>query len=213
MALVLRENLTFDQAHCVVESSSDLDSTGKPKNLYMKGIFVQGGVKNHNQRFYPVNEIRSAVDQLNESIRRGESVLGEADHPSDLNINLDRVSHMITEMYMEGPNGIGKLKILPTPMGMICRTILENGGKLGVSSRGQGNLNERTGEVSGFQMITVDIVARPSAPEAYPVPVYEALNMRRGAIIEDLAKSRIHDSNVQKHLTKELMDFIRSLKA
>lgn len=213
MTLVLRENLTFDQARCIVESSTELDGAGKPKDLFMKGIFVQGGVKNHNQRYYPVNEIRSAVDLLNETLRRGESVLGEADHPSDLNINLDRVSHMITEMYMEGANGIGKLKIIPTPMGMICRTILESGGKLGVSSRGQGNLNERTGEVSGFQMITVDIVARPSAPEAFPVPVYEALNMRRGAIIEDLARSSVHDVRAKNYLTKELTDFIRSLKA
>ena len=114
MALILTERMNFDETQCLVEGGG-LNESGKPKDLYMRGIFVQGGVKNHNQRVYPVSEIRHAVDQIDETLRRGESVLGEADHPEELNINIDRVSHMITEMYMEGGNGMGKLKILPTP--------------------------------------------------------------------------------------------------
>lgn len=212
MALILTERMNFDEAKCVVEAGEQgLD--GKSKDLFMRGIFVQGGVKNHNQRVYPVNEIRMAVDSINETLRRGESVLGEADHPEELNINIDRVSHMITEMYMDGPNGMGKLKILPTPMGNIVRTLLENGVKLGVSSRGSGNVNDR-GEVSEFEIVTVDIVARPSAPEAYPKAVYEALNMRRrGAVIEDLAHAVKHDPKAQGHLAKELLNWINNLKA
>ena len=178
----------------------------------MRGIFVQGGTKNHNQRVYPVNEIRMAVDSINDTLRRGESVLGEADHPEELNINIDRVSHMITEMYMDGPNGMGKLKILPTPMGNIVRTLLENGVKLGVSSRGSGNVDDR-GNVSDFEIVTVDIVARPSAPEAYPKAVYEALNRRRGAVVEDLANAVKHDPKAQGHLAKELLNWIHNLKA
>src|SRR6056300_182771 len=85
------------------------------KSLYMEGIFIQGGVKNQNQRVYPVNEISKAVQTLQEKIKNGFTVLGEADHPDDLNINLDRVSHMITNMSMKGNDGIGKLKMLPTP--------------------------------------------------------------------------------------------------
>lgn len=212
MALVLTEKMNFDEAKCLVEGGG-LNEAGKPKDLYMRGIFVQGGVKNHNQRVYPISEIRSAVDQVNETLRRGESVLGEADHPEELNINIDRVSHMITEMYMEGGNGMGKLKILPTPMGNIVRTLLENGVKLGVSSRGSGNVND-IGEVSDFEIVTVDVVARPSAPEAYPKAVYEALNMRgRGPVIEDLAHAVINDPNAQSHLAKELLNWINNLKA
>jgi hypothetical protein len=177
----------------------------------MRGIFVQGGVKNHNQRVYPVHEIRDAVNQVNDVLRRGESVLGEADHPEELNINIDRVSHMITEMYMEGANGMGKLKILPTPMGNIVRTLLENGVKLGVSSRGSGNVNEG-GEVSDFEIITVDIVARPSAPDAYPRAVYEALTHRRGPIVDDLAHAVKHDPTAQSFLAKELLGWINNLK-
>jgi hypothetical protein len=212
MALILTEKFSFDQAQILVEGGGT-NEAGKPKDLYMRGIFIQGGTKNHNQRVYPVNEIRSAVDQLNECLRRGESILGEADHPEELNINLDRVSHMITEMYMDGPNGIGKLKVLPTPMGNIVRTLLESQVKLGVSSRGSGNVTNN-GEVSDFEIVTVDVVARPSAPEAYPRAVYEAFNRhRRGPVVEDLAEAVRHDPKAQKHLQTELLDWINNLKA
>ena len=157
MALYLRENLTFDRANMVVESIHE-EGTDL-KTLYMKGIFIQGGVKNANERIYPVNEIENAVDTLNKQISEGYSVLGEVDHPDDLKINLDRVPHMITSMWMDGANGFGKLKILPTPMGQLVRTMLESGVKLGVSSRGSGNVNDMDGRVSDFEIITVDIVA------------------------------------------------------
>ena len=164
MALYLKENLTFDRAQMVVESEGE----GNGKSLYMKGIFIQGGVKNANERIYPVSEIESAVHTLNEQITNGYSVLGEVDHPDDLKINLDRVSHMITSMWMDGANGFGKLKILPTPMGELVKTMLQSGVKLGVSSRGSGNVNDLDGKVSDFEIVTVDIVAQPSAPNAYP---------------------------------------------
>ena len=128
--LSLRETLTFDQAKIVVESKDENNG----KSLYMKGICIQGGVKNANQRVYPVSEISRAVSTLNDQITGGYSVLGEVDHPEGLNINLDRVSHMLTDMWMEGPNGYGKLKILPTPMGKLVETMLQSGVKLGVSS-------------------------------------------------------------------------------
>ena len=175
--LQLRETLTFDQAGIVVESKDENNG----KSLYMKGICIQGGVKNANQRVYPVNEIQRAVSTLNDQIKGGYSVLGEVDHPEGLNINLDRVSHMVNEMWMDGPNGYGKLKVLPTPMGALVKTMLESGVKLGVSSRGSGNVSEDgSGKVSDFEIITVDIVAQPSAPGAYPKPIYEHLMNTNG---------------------------------
>jgi hypothetical protein len=204
--LLLRENLSYDNAHIRLEHQED--ETGR-KNLFMSGIFVQGGVKNHNQRIYPVNEIRRAVEDLNKQIAQW-GVQGELDHPPELNINLERVSHVITEMYMDGPNGVGKLRILPTPMGNIARTLLENGVKLGVSSRGSGNVDN--GNVSDFEMVTVDLVARPSAPDAYPIPVYESMRTRRGKVIEDLAESVRHDPKAQKHLRKELLSWFDNLR-
>jgi hypothetical protein len=209
MALYLRENLTFDRASMVVESAGE----GSLKSLYMKGIFIQGGVRNANERVYPVSEIESAVNTLNEQIKEGHSVLGEVDHPDDLKINLDRVSHMITNMWMDGPNGFGKLKILPTPMGQLVSTMLESGVKLGVSSRGSGNVDDGSGRVSDFEIVTVDIVAQPSAPNAYPKAIYEGLmNMRHGHRMLDIAKDAQSDKKVQRYLKDEMVRLIKDLK-
>lgn len=210
MSLILTERLTFDQAGIVLETVQSEKDNAK-KSLYMSGIFVQGGVRNHNQRVYPVREIASAVNNINDLLSRGESILGECDHPEELTINLDRVSHIITKMWMDGSSGMGKLKILETPMGNIIRTLIEADVKLGVSSRGVGNVDDK-GEVSQFEMITVDIVAKPSAPNAYPKPVYESRISRRGRIIEDLANAVSHDPKAQKYLHRELLEWINNLK-
>ena len=203
----LRENLTFDQAQVVLESAND------GKDLYMKGICIQGGVKNANQRVYPVSEISDAVGSLNEQISKGNSVLGEVDHPDDLKINLDRVSHMIESMWMDGPNGYGKLKILPTPMGNLVKTMLDSGVKLGVSSRGSGNVAESSGHVSDFEIVTVDVVAQPSAPNAYPTAIYEGLlNMRHGHKVLEMARESNGNARVQKYLKDEVVRLIKDLK-
>ncbi len=204
----LRESLSFDQARMIVESAEE------GKNLYMKGICIQGGVRNANQRVYPVNEISRAVNTLNDQISGGYSVLGEVDHPEGLNINLDRVSHMITEMWMDGPNGYGKLKILPTPMGQLVRTMLESGVKLGVSSRGSGNVSEDgNNTVSEFEIITVDVVAQPSAPGAYPTPIYEHLMNTRGGYKAILTSKEVQgDKKAQKYIAESLLNIISRLQ-
>tara|TARA_B100001989_G_scaffold244072_1_gene212409 strand:- start:486 stop:1106 length:621 start_codon:yes stop_codon:yes gene_type:complete len=203
----LRENLSFDQANIVLENANE------GKDLYMKGICIQGGVRNANQRVYPVDEIGRAVKTLNEQISGGYSVLGEVDHPEGLNINLDRVCHMVTEMWMDGPNGYGKLKILPTPMGQLVRTMLESDCKLGVSSRGSGNVVEGSGEVSDFEIITVDVVAQPSAPGAYPTPIYEHLmNARGGYKAYELAQATKEDTKAQRYLKESLVNIINRLQ-
>jgi hypothetical protein len=209
MSLHLREHLTYDQARMKI-----LHEGENGKDLYMKGICIQGGIKNANQRVYPVNEIGKAVKTLNDQISSGYSVLGEVDHPDDLKINLDRVSHMITEMWMDGPNGYGKMKILPTPMGQLVKTMLESGVKLGVSSRGSGNISEYgNGEVSDFEIITVDVVAQPSAPGAYPTPIYEHLmNTKGGNMAKGLAAEVRNDARAQKHLKDALTNIIKDLK-
>lgn len=195
----------------VVEGISD-SSTNK-KSYFMEGIFIQGDVKNHNGRVYPRQEIERAVKSLNERINGGLSILGEVDHPSNLQINLDRVSHVITEMRMNGANGVGKLKVIEEmPMGRICKTLLENGIKLGVSSRGTGEV-DYNGSVKGFDIVTVDIVAQPSAPDAYPKAVMEALEYyNKGNLIIDLAKSSEYDPRAEKYLKSAVINFINDLK-
>ncbi len=198
--------MSFDNAHI------ELVEAAGGKDLFMKGIFIQGDVKNQNQRVYPITEINHAVHQINERIQGGETVLGELDHPEELSINLDRVSHIIEDMTMVGKDGHGSLKIIPTPTGQIVRTLLESGAKLGVSSRGSGNVGS-DGSVSEFEIITVDIVAQPSAPNAYPKTIYESLfNMRGGQTMYDLAADATHDKVAERYLAKDIAKFIKDLK-
>ena len=178
----------------------------------MSGICIQGDIRNQNQRIYSSREIDKAVQSLNEQVSSGYSVCGEVDHPEDLKINLDRVSHMITKMWMDGPNGYGKLKILPTPMGQLVQTMLESGVKLGVSSRGTGEV-DGNGNVTGFEIVTVDVVAQPSAPGAYPTPVYEHLmNTQGGYKATKLAEEVKGDKKAQQYIAESLKNIILGLK-
>lgn len=181
------------------------------KDLFMAGLFIQGDTKNQNGRVYPKSEIERAVESVRARLGTGETVLGELDHPEELQINLDRVSHIITDMSVDGSDGLGKLKIIDTPMGNIARSLLKAGAKLGVSSRGSGNVNE-SGKVSDFDIVTVDIVAQPSAPDAYPKTIYESLfNMRGGEVIFNTAAAVTHDISAEKHLMNQITGFIREL--
>jgi hypothetical protein len=204
----LRENLSFDQAKMVVET----DEAHGGKSLYLKGICIQGDKRNQNQRVYPAREIARAVKTLNDQIAGGYSVLGEVDHPDDLKINLDRVCHMVTDMWMDGADGHGKLKILPTPMGELVKTMLQAGVKLGVSSRGSGDV-DHDGHVKDFEIITVDVVAQPSAPGAYPTPIYEHLmNYQGGYRSLRIAKEVQGDPKAQKYLKESLLKIISGLQ-
>jgi len=207
----LKEHLNFVQAKIRVLAEDAPDGTGK--NLYMEGICIQGGVKNANERVYPVHEIANAVKTINEQLESGYSVLGEVDHPDDLKINLDRVSHTIDKMWMDGPCGYGKLRILPTPMGQLVKTMLDSGVKLGVSSRGSGNVDDRSGHVSDFEIVTVDVVAQPSAPNAYPRAIYEGLmNMKYGHKVLEIAREAGSDNKVKRYLKDEIARLIKDLK-
>ena len=208
MKHTLSEHLSFDQAKIVLES----EDVGGKKSLHLNGICIQGDIRNANQRIYSSQEIGKAVKTLNEQISGGYSVLGEVDHPQDLKINLDRVSHMITKMWMDGPNGYGKLKILPTPMGQLIQSMLEAGVKLGVSSRGSGEV-DGSGNVQGFEIITVDVVAQPSAPGAYPTPVYEHLmNTLGGNKALNISREVQGDPKAQKYIAESLVKIIKDLK-
>lgn len=181
------------------------------KDLVMAGLFIQGEVKNQNGRVYPKEEIRNAVESVRQRLSKGETVLGELDHPEELQINLDRVSHIITDMHCDNADGMGKLKIIDTPMGNIARSLLKAGAKLGVSSRGSGNVNE-SGRVSDFDIVTVDIVAQPSAPDAYPKTIYESLfNMRGGEVLFNTASAVTHDKSAERHLMNQITNFINEL--
>ena len=212
MSKYLRETLTYNQAKVELVTEDIGDGSGG-KSLYMKGICIQGDKRNANERVYPTREIARAVDTITEQIKNGLSVLGEVDHPDDLKINLDRVSHCMEGMWMNGADGYGKLRILPTPMGQLVKTMLDAGVKLGVSSRGSGNVNDANGHVSDFEIVTVDVVAQPSAPNAYPTAIYESLmNMKYGHKVFEIAKEVGQDNKVQRYLKEEVKRLIKELK-
>lgn len=204
-SLVLVEDLTPNQANIIEESSTD------GKDTYLSGIFMQAEVQNGNGRNYPLEEITNAVTAIQGQIEEGHFIAGELNHPNDLSINLERVSHIITNIHMEGNNAIGKAKLLNTPMGVLAKNLMEGGLRLGVSSRGTGQVNE-SGEVSDFNFITLDIVATPSAPEAFPEGIRESLEVyEKAPEILKLSEAVVNDESAQKYLTKEIKAFIETL--
>ena len=183
------------------------------KTLYIEGVFLQSNLKNRNGRVYPREIMAKEVARYTTEQIDKKRALGELGHPDGPSLNLDRVSHMITSLREDGDNWIGKAKILETPMGQLVKTMIQGGVKLGVSSRGSGNVNESTGKVADFEIVTVDVVAQPSAPNAYPVAIYEGLlNMRGGHKVLDMAREASGDAKVQKYLKEEMIRLIRDLK-
>jgi hypothetical protein len=186
--------------------ASLVESQDGSKNIFLSGRFMTGGEKNGNGRIYPVDEIQKVVEGAMARIKSGESLMGELNHPDNLSINLANVSHVITELKMDGSFAIGKAKILNTPAGNIAKGLLEGGVRLGVSSRGTGNVVE--GNVSDFNLVTVDIVATPSGPGCYPDMVRESMEDTK---ILSLAEAVIHDPKAQKYFKSEMEKFIANV--
>jgi len=169
------------------------------KSHYIKGIFMQAETKNRNGRLYPINVLDSEVNRYNENYVQKKRAFGELGHPEGPNINLDRVSHMITDLRKEGTNFVGKAKIMDTPYGKIVKSLIDEGANLGVSSRGMGSLkpNRDTQIVQDdFHLATAaDIVADPSAPNAFVEGIMEGKEW-----VWDNGK--IHEVQVQQYKTQ-----------
>lgn len=152
------------------------EKTGK-KDMYIEGIFLQAEIKNRNGRMYPLDVLENEVKRYSNEVIKSNRAYGELGHPSGPSINLDRVSHIITELKRDGNNFTGKAKITETPMGNIARGIMESGGQLGVSSRAMGSLKESRGVMvvqNDLKLSTAaDIVADPSAPDAFVKGIME----------------------------------------
>lgn len=208
---ILNEVISPNEVNCKVllEAASD---PSKPKTMYFQGIFVQAEIKNQNGRIYPLSEIRNAVNDINDRIKSGYSILSTSDHPVDtIETSISDVCGNIEKMWMDGNNGMGKMRILPTPVGNIVRTLLENDIKLGCSSRGTGEIGYN-GVVENYQIQTVDIVTTPSGPDCYPVPVLESMRNRRyGKEITKLSHAMTEDQKAQRYLMNELNSWLTEL--
>lgn len=226
MALKLITETTHDIKSLIVEAK---DAPGH-KAYYIEGIFMQGAVKNQNGRIYPTGVLNKEVQRYTaENIAR-KRAFGELGHPESPTVNLDRVSHMITEMKQDRDNFIGRAKVMVhTPMGAIVKALIDEGAELGVSSRGLGSLKETSGGMevqSDYYFSAMDIVADPSAPDAFVRGIMEGKEWvwESGALKErelvEMARivDSAHGSNVpaavkQETLVKTFGDFMLALRS
>ena len=207
-----------------VQLVSEAKETGG-KDYFIEGIFLQANIKNRNGRMYPVNVLEKEVKRYSEEVIGKNRAFGELGHPSGPSINLDRVSHIITELYRDGDNFMGKAKISKTPMGEIARGIMESGGQLGVSSRAMGSLKEEKGVMvvqNDLRLSTAaDIVADPSAPDAFVNGIMEGVEWIYDPIKDTWLEQKLEDTkkmihNMSKSKLEEqrmaiLEDYIASL--
>ena len=195
------------------------------KSLYIEGVFLQGNIKNRNGRMYPMETLRKEVARYNESNIQSGRALGELGHPDGPTVNLDRVSHKIVSLKESGSNFIGKAKILSTPMGKIASSLIDEGVKLGVSSRGIGSLqmNKEGCNIVGndFMLATAaDIVADPSAPDAFVEGIMEGKEWiwDGGILREKLAEQTqrkintlVDQKRLEEHKLSLFNDFLSNL--
>ena len=191
------------------------------KNYKIRGVFMQADIKNRNGRVYPMEVLEKEVQRYNKKFINENRAYGELGHPDGPTVNLERVSHMVTELYPDGKNFIGEAKILKTPMGEIVKNLMDEGAKLGVSSRGMGSLDQRNGANyvrDDFYLATAaDIVADPSAPDAFVEGIMEGKEWvwNHGALVEaHLAKLK-KEFDVKEHkrqTNKEALEFAKFLK-
>tara|TARA_X000001316_G_C921541_1_gene35989 strand:- start:395 stop:1030 length:636 start_codon:yes stop_codon:yes gene_type:complete len=189
------------------------------KNYKIKGIFMQADIKNRNGRVYPQGILQKEVERYNQKYINEKRAFGELGHPEGPTVNLERASHMITSLTPDGKNFIGEAKILETPMGKIVKSLMDEGAKLGVSSRGMGSLEQKNGANyvrDDFYLATAaDIVADPSAPNAFVQGIMEGKEWvwNHGSIIEaelTLMKERINKTK-DKEAALEFAKFLKLL--
>ena len=194
---------------------------GGGKNYKIKGIFLQADIKNRNGRVYPMEILEKEVSRYNKKFINENRAYGELGHPEGPTVNLERVSHMGTELYPDGKNFVGEAKIMETPMGKIVKNIMNEGGKLGVSSRGMGSLNQKNGANyvrDDFYLATAaDIVADPSAPNAFVEGIMEGKEWvwNNGALIESELVELRRKFDVKKRnrdVKVEALEFAKFLK-
>jgi hypothetical protein len=198
----------------ITECSQDVEYIveGKAKEQYIKGIFMQSDIQNQNGRVYPFSVLQKEVKKYNNKFVKESRALGELGHPSGPTINLDRVSHIITELYEEGKNFIGKAKIMNTPNGKIVKNLIESGVRLGVSSRGLGSVKANKSGVNevqkDFVLSTVDIVSDPSAPEAFVNGIMEGREFSITGEIEYDIRNEIRNT-VSKKLDEKKIELFQ----
>ena len=205
--------------NCLIEKKED-----GTKKFYIEGVFAQSEAKNRNGRIYPKKIMENAVAKYVDTQVSQNRAVGELNHPEGPTVNLDKVSHLITDLHWEGNDVVGKASILDTPMGQIVKGLLEGGVNLGVSTRGMGSLVERGGAMyvkDDFTLSTIDIVQDPSAPNAFVNGIMEGVewNWSNGVLIpQEICEEQETENNCTPRVgsyaeqTREFKNFLSSIK-
>ena len=194
---------TLEDVQYILEESDNGN-----KNYYIKGIFMQAEQKNRNGRVYPIGTLRNEVQRYSDAYVKNNRAFGELGHPDGPQINLERVSHMITSLEEDGNNFIGKAKVMDTPYGNIVKNLMKEGAKLGVSSRGMGSLKSQAGanvvQPDFYLATAADVVADPSAPNAFVEGIMEGKEWiwNNGVLQERLIDS--YQKEIEKTSSKDL---------
>ena len=213
---LISEHIDHDTNYLIEQD----EKSGK-KNYKIKGIFMQADIKNRNGRMYPKEILMKEVNRYNKEYVNENRAFGELGHPDGPTVNLERASHMITSLKPEGNNFIGEAKILSTPMGEIVKSLMDDGAKLGVSSRGMGSLDQKNGANvvrKDFYLATAaDIVADPSAPNAFVEGIMEGKEWvwNQGALVEAHVaelKTKFDVKKRQRQANVEALEFAKFLK-
>ena len=217
----------MDTVKLIAEQVEDVefiteDKDDGKKNYKIRGIFMQADVKNRNGRIYPMEVLEKQVSDYNKKFIKEKRAFGELGHPEGPTVNLERVSHMITSLEPDGKNFIGEAKIMNTPMGKIVKNLMDEGAKLGVSSRGMGSLEQKNGAnyvKDDFYLATAaDIVADPSAPNAFVEGIMEGKEWvwNHGALVEAHVaelKQRLDVKKRKRDAKIEALEFAKFLKS
>ena len=197
----------------IQESETLIEGAEPQKFYYLTGLFLEGEVKNQNGRVYPRDEISKAVGKINQEIEKRGPIPGELDHPAGMTLNFDRLAVAIVSMEMEGNNGIGKMRVVPEGLGKIVEGAIKAGIHVGVSSRGTGNVDAQ-GNVRDFDIVTVDAVLNPSAPNAFPAASLAESVMQYQHAMEamTLAEYAKYDPRAQHHLENTLRTLFTEMR-
>ena len=200
---ILVEQMTSEETNLIQEAVSN--ETGKPKKMYLKGTFMQAENYNRNKRKYPLNEIVNAVATINRHIKEMGGSVGESRHPeARLHVLEEEISHMVTEIHMDGNSAKGTILMLDTPKGLILQTLYNAGLRPACSSRGSGTVMEGN-IVQDFEITALDLVLTPSCAAATPDLVFESKQFSK---VHELAKSVKDDPAAQKYFKKEINKFL-----
>jgi len=207
MSLLIKE--LVEDVQYIQEDILDEEGNKKGKNYFIEGIIMQGDIKNRNGRMYPVSVLEKEMKRYNENYVAKNRAYGELGHPAGPTINLDRVSHMFTELKRDGSNIVGRAKIMETPMGSIVKNIINEGGLVGISSRGMGSIKQNKNGImevqDDFMLATAgDIVADPSAPDAFVKGVMEGVDW-----IYDVASSSWAMANTFDEIEEEIKEIAK----